>query len=253
MNKTILPTGVVEHRHSQNDRKAYEMIEQAFDASDLPVLEKLDSFPRFVSKRSLTHFLCRYEIYKKIININGAIIECGVLNGAGLFTWASLSNIFEPVNYNRKVIGFDTFEGFPNVAQQDENLEKSPAIGDFRGDSLENILLSVEKHRFERLLPHIPTIELVKGDFCVTADAFLERNKHLLVAMLYLDFDLYQPTKKALEMFLPRMGKGSIICFDELNCSQFPGETLAMLETLDIKNYVIERFPEHPWVSYIQL
>ncbi|NLW92054.1 MAG: class I SAM-dependent methyltransferase [Syntrophomonadaceae bacterium] len=250
---SFLPNGVVEKRHSDNDRKSYEMIEKAFQASDLSVLEKLDAFPRFISKRSLTHFLCRYEIYKKILNVNGVIIECGVLNGAGLFTWAQLSNIFEPVNYNRRIIGFDTFEGFPSVSENDVNTEKNPGVGDLHGDSIENILVSVEKHNLERLLSHIPTIELVKGDFNLTGEPFLERNKQLLISMLYLDFDLYEPTKKALEVFFPRMAKGSIICFDELNCTQFPGETVALLECLDIKKYAIERFPMHPWISYIQL
>jgi hypothetical protein len=250
---TVLPTGVVEGRHSENDRQSYEMIVKAFEASDLPLFEKLEAFSRFVSKRSLTHFLCRYEIYKKIIPVNGIIIECGVLNGAGLFTWAHLSNIFEPVNYNRRIIGFDTFEGFPNVSGEDQNDVKSPRTGDFKGDSFENISLSVQKHYLERLLPHIPNIELVKGDFNQTVDSFLERNRHTLISLLYLDFDLYQPTKKALEKFLPRMGKGSIICLDELNCSQFPGETLALLEVLDIRECRIQRFPIHPWISYIEL
>jgi hypothetical protein len=47
-------------------------------------------------------FLCRQELFRKVVEVNGAVVECGVFNGAGLFTWAQLSNIYEPVNYNRK-------------------------------------------------------------------------------------------------------------------------------------------------------
>lgn len=86
-----------------------------------------------------------------------------------------------------------------------------------------------------------------------TSTVFLENNQHLLVSLLYLDFDLYEPTKKALEVFVPRMPKGAIIAFDELNCESFPGETLAMLETLDIKACKLERSPIDSWISFIQL
>ena len=32
----------------------------------------------------------------------------------GLFAYAQLSEIYEPSNYHRQIIGFDTFEGFPD-------------------------------------------------------------------------------------------------------------------------------------------
>lgn len=57
----------------------------------------------------------------------------------------------------------------------------------------------------------------------------------MLVSLLYLDLDIYEPTKVALKEFLPRMSKGSIIAFDELNYRSFPGETIAMLEELGTK------------------
>ena len=197
--------------------------------------------------------MAKYEIYKKIIDVNGIIIECGVFNGAGLFTWAQLQNIFEPVNYNRKIVGFDTFEGFPQVNTKDENNEKNYKKGDLKGENIHNFENSIKRYNMERHLSHIDNIELVKGDFMKTSEKYLDTNKHLIVSLLYLDFDLYEPTKKALEVFLPRMPKGAIICFDESNCINFPGETIAMLEELDIKKYVLQRFPFEPWISYIQL
>lgn len=240
-------------RHSCKDIESYIYVEENFECSNLNIFNKLEAFPRFTTKRSISRFLVKYEIYKKIIDINGVIIEGGVFNGAGLFTWAQLSNIFEPTNYNRKVIGFDTFEGFPSTNAEDDNFSKNYAKGDLKGESIESIMKSVNRYNMERHLSHIPNIELVKGDFLLTSTEYLEKNRHLLVALLYLDFDIYEPTKKALEVFLPRMSKGSIICFDELNCENFPGETIAMLEMLDIKEYTLHRFPFDPWISYIQL
>ena len=249
----IFPIGSVEKRHSSQDLNSYKLIEESFNESKVRLFEKMEAFPRFASKRSVARFLCKSEIFKKIIDVNGAVIECGVFNGAGLFTWGHLTNIYEPTNYNRKIIGFDTFEGFPGVTENDANNDKKFKAGDLKGDSYDAISLSVEKYNQERHLRHIPNIELVKGDFNIEAPNFLKKNPHMLISLLYLDFDLYEPTKKALEIFMPRMCKGAIICFDELNCSNFPGETLAMLEMLDMRSSKINRFHIDPWISYIQL
>lgn len=111
----------------------------------------------------------------------------------------------------------------------------------------------IEVFDIYRPLGHIPKVELVKGDVSNTFESFLLENKHTLVALLYLDFDLYEPTKLALKTFLPRMPKGAIIAFDELNQKFWPGETIALLEELNVNNYKIERFTFQPQISYIIL
>ena len=70
---------------------------------------------------------------------------------------------------------------------------------------------------------------------------FIKENPHLMVSLLFLDFDLYEPTKCALENFLPRMPLGGIIAFDELDNPLWPGETLAMLESHSKYNFEIAR------------
>ena len=245
-----VPTGVSPTRHSARDHRGYELARDAFDASGVDLLDRLEAFPRFAPKRSLARFLCRHELFQKVLHVNGAIVECGVLNGAGLFTWAQLANIYEPVNYNRRVIGFDTFDGFPSVSDADGG---GWAVGDLCGEGRTELERSVAKLDAERHLAHLPLVELVEGDFLKTGPAYLEANPHLLVSLLYLDFDLYEPTRAALELFLPRMSRGAIVAFDELNCPGFPGETQAMLEMLDLRRHALRRFPTDPWISYIEL
>lgn len=248
------PSGTYEKRHSEKDKNAYSLTEQAFDTASISTLDKLEAFARFSTKRSLARFLVKHDIFKRILNVNGDIVECGVFNGAGLFTWAQLSNIYEPTNYNRKIIGFDTFSGFPDVDESKDNVGVLQSKkGDLKGSAYDEISMSINKYNAERHLSHIPNIHLVKGDFMETSISYMEANPQTLISLLYLDFDLYEPTKKALDVFLPRMPKGAIIAFDELNCESFPGETLAMLETLDINKYALERSPIDPWISFIQL
>ena len=71
--------------------------------------------------------------------------------------------------------------------------------------------------------------------------------------MLYLDFDIYEPTKVALLNFLPRMPKGSILVFDEIHNPHWPGETQALVDVLGINNVEIRNFPFNPNISYIKL
>ena len=83
---------------------------------------KMENFPKYVRRQNLTRFLVLYEIFKKILDVKGSIIECGVNQGYGVMTWAKLSAILEPVNLTRKIYGFDTFEGFVGVSKKDKSI-----------------------------------------------------------------------------------------------------------------------------------
>ena len=169
--------------------------------------------------------------------------------------FAKLSSLFEPANHVRKIIGFDTFDGFPTIHNKDKKKGTSSHFkeGGLKGSSLQEIQEAVNLFDLNRPISHIPKIELIKGDITKTAPAYVQENPHLVVSLLYLDVDLYEPTKAALETFVPRMPKGSVIAFDELNAKMFPGETNAVDEVLGLKNIKIQRFPFESYVSYCVL
>ena len=99
-----------------------------------------------------------------------------------------------------------------------------------------------------------PKIELVKGDATQTIPEYVENNKHLIISLLFLDFDIYEPTKVALDHFLPRVPKGGIIAFDEINNQSWPGETVALLEeTNGLNNFTVNKFSFDPNIAYVQL
>lgn len=219
------------------------------------LVEKLDAFPKFATRQSLAKFLTKYEIFKQVLDVNGSIVEGGVLHGGGTLTWAKLSSILEPINHTRKVIGFDTFSGFPSVAAEDLKGGTSSHfhVGGLTGSPKEDVEKAIKLYDLNRPLKHIPKVELVEGDACLTAQQYLRDNPHLVVSILYLDVDLFEPTKALIEAFLPRMPKGSIIAFDELNAKMFPGETVAVADVIGINNLQIRRFPFDSYVSYAVL
>ena len=71
--------------------------------------------------------------------------------------------------------------------------------------------------------------------------------------MLFIDLDLYEPTKAALEHILPRMPKGSIVAFDELDNPMWPGETEALLEKMQLNRLRIQRFDWDPYIGFAVL
>ena len=64
---------------------------------------KLDNSSLFVDRVQYSTIFAKYEIFKKILNNPGSIIECGVREGNGLMLFAKLSAIFEPYNFKRKI------------------------------------------------------------------------------------------------------------------------------------------------------
>jgi hypothetical protein len=240
---------------SAADFRQFELMEKVFTNSSESLKDKIDAFPKFASRQAISKFLVRHEIFKQIIEVNGSIVECGVLHGAGLFTFAKLSAIYEPVNHTRKIIGFDTFDGFPSISEEDRGTGSSShlANGGLSGSNLLEMESAVALFDANRNLAHIPKVELIKGDLTLTGPQYLEKNPHLVIALLYLDMDIYQPTKIALQTFLSRMPKGAIVAFDELNTHTFPGETIALHETVGISNLQLRRHPIDPYISYATL
>ncbi len=239
---------------SQENLSFFEQVAEYFDSGPDTTLQKIENFAKYVPRQTLAKFLVRYEIFKKILHINGSIVECGVLRGGGLLTFAQLSAIFEPVNHTRKIIGFDTFEGFPSIHEKDKAGDSSHLHeGGLEATSYDDILRGAELYDMNRPVGHIPKIELVKGDIKETMPQYLQANPHLVVSLLYLDVDLYEPTKVALEFLLERMPKGAVLVFDELNAKIFPGETSAVQEVIGLNNLHIERFPTDSYVSYAVL
>jgi len=181
---------------------------------------------------SIQRFLARYELMKMVQDIPGAIIELGVCSGNGLMSLIHCHNVLQPTYRYREFYGFDTFEGFPSVHENDIADIKWEK-GDFCNESYDRLTNIINIHNDYYYLP--TNIQLVKGDATKTIPEFLKNNKHVIISLLYLDLDIYEPTKVALKELLPRMAKGSIIAFDELNWKSFPGETIAALEELGTK------------------
>jgi hypothetical protein len=194
-----------------------------------------------------------YEIFKLIVPVKGSIVECGVFKGFGVMSWAKLSAMLEPENLTRRVYGFDTFNGFRSVAAQDDNAVAPPHRGDLAADSHDELQELIAQFDNDRFLGHIDKVHLIKGDVAETIPSFVSSHPHLVVSLLFLDLDLFEPTKVAIEQFVPRMPRGAVLAFDELDNPMWPGETLALIEALGVRNLRLTRLEWDPYISYAVL
>lgn len=237
---------------TESEQAAVVRLTQLFSEAPAPLESRLANFPKYVRRQDLKRFLVRYELFKQALQVKGSIIECGVHQGFGVMTWAHLSAMLEPENLTRRIIGFDTFEGFPSLDERDMGSDEL-RVGDLAANSEEELGDLIAVHDQNRFLGHLEKVRLVKGDAVVTMPAYLEAHPETVVSLLFLDFDLYAPTKVAIETFLPRMPKGAIIAFDELDNPRWPGETQAVIDTVGLNRLELRRLDWDPYVAYAKI
>ncbi len=214
--------------------------------------EILRNMGLFLNRQALSRIVTMHDLYKKVLDVHGVVMEFGVRWGQNLALFESFRGMYEPFNHNRKIIGFDTFEGFAGISDKDGD-DRIAANGSYAvTEGYEAYLAQVlDYHESESPIAHLKKYELVKGDASETLERYLRDNPQTIVALAYFDLDIYEPTKNCLALIRDHVTKGTVIGFDELNNSVFPGETLALAEVLGLANVAIRRFPNSSDASYI--
>ena len=200
-----------------------------------------------------------YEFLReKLALIEGDVLEAGVWRGRSLLTSAIILRDNYP---EKKVIGFDTFSGFPleyderdepfqflkmyedgiiskehhiqiqkNLAHlrfikgQDIHSRNISLSEDFSGTNTEHILKKIE-------YLGLNNVRLVDGPFNQTMTGV---HSEKLAAVL-LDCDLYRSYEFALNYVWEALSPGGIIYLDEYYSLKFPGARLATLDFFDTR------------------
>ncbi|GLO32115.1 MULTISPECIES: TylF/MycF/NovP-related O-methyltransferase [Pseudomonas] len=205
----------------------------------------------FANRITVTAALSRMELFKMVQDVPGAIVECGVYKGNSLMLYMHLSMILEPYAINRSIIGFDTFQGFASIDKENDPTDINETMFSDTDDSI--LQEMIDTNDLVRPVNRIPRCEIIKGDILETVPAFVKTRPDLVVAMLILDTDLYSSTKVALETFLPYMPKGAIVVLDEVAYRNFPGETAALRDVLDLNKIELKRLPFDSTVGYFRV
>jgi Macrocin-O-methyltransferase (TylF) len=243
--------GILPSLAANHEKQAYADLRRLLAESPVPERERLDNLGLYLNRPALGRILQMHSLYQRILDKPGVIMEFGVRYGQNMALFTTLRNIYEPHNYGRRVIGFDTFEGLAGVGESD-------GIAPAARDGTYNVAPGHESHLASVLAaheqlsprPHLRRFEIVKGDVRETLRTYLDRHPETIVALAYFDLDIYEPTRACLEMLRPHLYNGSVLGFDEIGLPEFPGETRAVHEVLGLGNLELRRDPTCLYQSY---
>jgi hypothetical protein len=236
---------------SEKENTVRDNLVQHFRKCPIPDDQVIMNLGMFLNSKSLSRILFMDFLYRQAIDIQGVIMDFGTRWGQNMSLFAAMRGIYEPFNRHKKIIGFDTFDGFPCVSKKDGMSEMikqgNIKVTDEYLPYLDT-LMSLQEN--DNPLGHIKKYDFAVGDACKTIHDYFKKHPETIVAMAYFDFDLYEPTKVCLEAIKPRLVKGSILGFDELNDPDSPGETAALMEVFGLNNIGLRRYRYASRVSY---
>lgn len=232
----------LETKASEAQIKHREQLYRLSREHPMPDDQLLISLGLYIRSSALAKLLFLNELYELILDIPGVIMEFGTWLGQNMVVFENLRAIYEPFNQNRRIIGFDTFKGYPSLSDKDKpseviKVDGYPVPKNYRA-YLEELL---DYHEKNNVLGNIKKHQVIEGDVVQIAPRFFEQNPETVVALAYFDLALYKPTKVCLETIKPHLVRGTVIMLDEFNSHDYPGETIAFKEVFKDAKYSVRR------------
>ena len=170
------------------------------------------NFGAIAGNQSLFKYFKIFEIIISISKLKGDIIELGVWRGNNLIFIKKVADYF---NLKKKIFGYDWFEGLKEFGKNDIKLNKRKYKGN------KNFIKKlIEDQKLSKMY-------LIDDDVKNFETHFDKKQKFCLV---YLDLDLYKPTKKVLEIIDKYLVKNGLIVFDQAQKKEWVGEKKALIE-----------------------
>jgi len=170
-----------------------------------------------------------------IEDVEGDIIELGTYKGGSTIM---LARLLMRVNSSKEIYACDTFEGFPYDDRYGFLTE---------GENADTSMQYVEQ-KFRRFRVS-DRIHLAQGRFEDVLEAQLGDKKY---SYAFIDCDMYQSTKHALNYTLPRIVDGGLIVFNDYHLSNH-GLMRAVHEICEQRGYKVNLFFKTISLAHIQI
>ena len=240
---------------SERERDARERLSELLAASPIRSEYLIDNLALYLRRHQIADLLSMAELYRMVLDVPGVIMEFGTLHGRHLGTLTALRGLYEPYDTTRRIVGFDTFTGFPDIADVDR-VSPSAVTGRFATPPgyPEHLRAVLDAHEATEPSGHVRRTAVVEGDVRVAVPDYLAAHPETVIALAYFDLDVYPPTRLVLEAIQPYLTRGSIVAFDEIGYPRWPGETLAVREVLGLAGAALRKLatPRDPPVVYLR-
>jgi hypothetical protein len=149
----------------------------------------------------LAKSIAHWELYKKISNVPGDIVEVGTYKGASIIRFLTFREMTES-QFSRNAICFDAFGQFPLTGRTEDDLfiEKFEEAG---GEG-------ITKDELDKALKYknFQNYELIEGNIMNTVEPYLKKHNNLKIALLHIDVDVYDATFFCLNKFFDKVTRG---------------------------------------------
>jgi hypothetical protein len=162
------------------------------------------------------------HLLTKSDHLEGHIAECGVFQGATLIPITYMMNRF---NDQRKIYGFDSFEGFGKEAEEESRKDNTGHI-DLETTMFKNTSIALIQKKLKLTKTNTDNLILTKGFFEDSLPSASDKQ----FSFVHLDCDLASSYQTCLEFFYSRMNVGGYILFDEYFDPVYTSAT----ETIDV-------------------
>jgi hypothetical protein len=161
--------------------------------------------------RVFNKMMKKSELYLKVKDLAGDILEFGVFKGAGMALFLNLKMMYEP-NSLMKVIGFDFFNSVALTNTLD-GLNKTMMTAVLNRVSNEELLIENVKKQLSKF--NEDTYKLIEGDAVSSSIQYNIENPGARIKLLYMDIDVGESTYKILKTLWNKVVQNGIVVFDE--------------------------------------
>lgn len=216
--------------------------------------EKERSLGLFIRGSLLARIFAIRELYEKIVMLPGVIIDLGTWRGQTAVVCENLRAIFEPLHLNRRIVCFDTFEGYKGFSDKDRatalHKEGTYKVSDDYAEFLNNLLMLHEKNN--AMGHNFGKHKVIKGDCRVTVPKFFSDCPNEVVSLAFFDVNAYEPTLDSFKTIYDKLVPGGVIAFWQLTRDVIPAEGMVYANNIiNHYNHTINRSQFYPGLCYI--